>query len=231
MIVATIRALKLQGGADGKQLDQRQDEVLQRGVANLAKHIENVAAFGVPAVVALNAFVSDHDEEIALVRQATEALGARFVRSDHWARGGEGAEDLARAVAQLLEEGRADFQPLYPDDMPLLEKVRTIAQTIYGADDIEADPKLRARFARLDRDGWGHLPVCMAKTQYSFSTDPDLKGRPTGFSIPLRDVEVRAGAGFALVLTGDIMTMPGLPKVPAAEAIDVDADGNIVGLF
>jgi formate--tetrahydrofolate ligase len=230
VIVATVRALKLQGGAKPKELDHRQDKTLERGLANLAKHVDSVQQFGVPVVVAINAFVTDEEEELALVAEGVAALGAQVVRSDHWAKGGEGAEDLARAVAGLLDEGRADFQLLYRDDTSLIDKVRTICQRIYGAEDIVADSKLRAQFRRLDAE-WGHLPICMAKTQYSLSTDPELKGRPTGFHVPLREVKVCAGAGFLLVLTGSILTMPGLPRKPAAEAIDVDENGEIVGLF
>ena len=154
-----------------------------------------------------------------------------MVRADHWARGGEGAEALATCVAGVLEEEPADFKLLYPDDAPLLQKVRAIVQKVYGAEDIVADTKLRSRFRKLDEEGFGSLPVCMAKTQYSLSTDPNLKGRPKGFHVPLREVRVSHGAGFVLVLCGDIVTMPGLPKVPAAEDIDVNADGQIIGLF
>ena len=230
VIVATVRALKLQGGAKLTELGQRMDKALGRGLENLAKHVDTVQQFGVPAVVAINAFVTDHDEELELIRRGVEALGATAVRSDHWARGGEGAEDLAREVARVLDEGRASFQPLYPDDMPLLDKVRCISRRVYGARDIVVDAALRKRIEKLGAD-WGHLPICMAKTQYSLSTDPDLKGRPQGFDVPLRDVKVCAGAGFLLVLTGEILTMPGLPKVPASEAIDIDEHGEIVGLF
>ncbi|RKY19076.1 MAG: formate--tetrahydrofolate ligase [Planctomycetota bacterium] len=230
VIVATIRALKLQGGAKPKELGQRQDKTLERGLSNLAKHIDSIQQFGLPAVVAINAFVTDLDEELELVRAGVEAMGATAVRADHWAKGGEGAEDLARAVVELLDSGKADFRFLYPDDIPLIDKVRTICQRIYGADDISADTKLRRQLAKLDED-WGHLPICMAKTQNSLSTDPKLMGRPEGFKVPLREVKVCAGAGFVLVLTGNILTMPGLPKVPAAEAIDVDENGEIVGLF
>ena len=231
VIVATVRALKLQGGSSKKELGHRQDKTLARGVANLSKHIESIQLFGLPVIVAINAFVTDHDEEIELVAAATRELGVQVVRSDHWAKGGEGAVELAEAVAAELDKGSADFQLLYPDDIPLIDKVRTVAQKIYGASDITADTKLRARFRKLDAEGWQHLPICMAKTQYSLSTDPKLMGRPTDFHVELRDVKVCAGAGFLLVLTGSIMTMPGLPRVPAAEAIDVNADGQIIGLF
>jgi formate--tetrahydrofolate ligase len=231
VIVATIRALKLQGGASPKELGQRQDKTLERGVANLSKHIESIEHFGLPVIVAINVFVTDHEEELAIVAAAVEALGTPVVRSNHWAEGSAGATDLARAVAAELDKGEADFQLLYPDDIPLIDKARTIAQKIYGAVDITANTKLRARFRRLDDEGWKHLPVCMAKTQYSLSTDPKLMGRPKNFHVPLRDLKVCAGAGFLLVFTGDILTMPGLPRVPAAENIDVDEEGRITGLF
>lgn len=231
VIVATVRALKLQGGASSKELGERDDKALAKGLAHLAKHVETVREFGLPLCVGLNVFVTDAEEELAIVEAAGEELGVKVVRSTHWADGGAGAEELAREVQRLLSEEEPQFKLLYADELPLLDKVRRIAQKVYGAEDIVADTKLRARFRRLERDGYGRLPICMAKTQYSLSTDPDLKGRPMHHHVPLRDVSVKAGAGFVLVLTGDIMTMPGLPKVPAAESIDVDADGEIVGLF
>jgi len=231
VIVATIRALKLQGGASDKELLERSDKTLARGVSNLAAHIESVKGYGLPVIVALNAFVTDHDEEIAIVAKEVEALGATLVRSDHWAKGGEGAEDLGRAVVDMLEKGGADFELLYKDDIPLIDKARTIAQRTYGAEDIVANTKLRKQFRKLDDEGFGHLPICMAKTQYSLSTDPKLMGRPKNFHVPLREVKVCNGAGFVLVVTGEIMTMPGLPRVPAANSIDVDEDGRITGLF
>ena len=231
VLVATIRALKSQGGVDKNDLDQPDPAAVERGLDHLEKQLENVRVFGVPTVVGLNSFSSDTKEETQVVLDAAERLGAEVIFSDHWARGGEGAMDLAEAVCALADSGEADFQPLYPDDARLLGKVKTIAREIYGADDIIADTKLRDRFHRLEEEGFGNLPICMAKTQYSLSTDPSLKGRPKNFDIPLRDVELRAGAGFLLVLTGNILTMPGLPRVPAAEAIDVDSDGRIEGLF
>jgi formate--tetrahydrofolate ligase len=231
VIVATLRALKLQGGAPEKEVNEPAPKTLTRGLKNLAKHIETVTAFGVPVVVAINAFITDTEEELAQVEAEVGEMGVHVVRADHWARGGEGAEALATCVAGVLEEEPADFQPLYPDDAPLLDKVRAIVQKVYGAEDIVADTKLRSRFRKLDEEGFGKLPVCMAKTQYSLSTDPNLKGRPKGFHVPLREVRVSHGAGFVLVLCGDIMTMPGLPRVPAAESIDVNADGQIIGLF
>jgi formate--tetrahydrofolate ligase len=231
VLVATIRALKLQGGAALKELDQSDPGAVEKGIEHLEKHVENIRRFGVPVVVCLNAFVTDTETEQAVVFDAAERLGVEVVRSTHWEHGGKGAEDLAHAVVALVESGKADFHPLYPDHARLLVKVKKIAREIYGADDIIAPTKLRERFHRFEEEGYGELPICMAKTQYSLSTDPALKGRPRGFDIPLRDVELRAGAGFLLVLTGNIMTMPGLPRRPAAESIDLDAEGQIVGLF
>ena len=231
VLVATLRALKFQAGVALEDVGKPDPEAVERALPHLAKHVENVTAFGVPLVVALNAFTSDTDEEVEVLRRAAAGLGVDVVRADHWARGGAGAEDLARSVVELAQSGRAAFQPLYPDDMHLLAKIETIARKIYGAEGIVADTALRNRIKKLETDGFGHLPICMAKTQYSLSADPKLKGRPRNFHVPLRAVELRAGAGFVLVLTGDVMTMPGLPKVPAAEAIDVGPDGQVVGLF
>ena len=231
VLVATVRALKFQGGAALKDLTDSDPGAVERGLEHLEKHVENVRRHGVPVVVCLNAFVGDSPEEEAVVLGAAERIGAPVVRSSHWEHGGAGAEDLAHKVVELAESGKADFHTLYPDHARLLVKVKKVAREVYGADDIIADTKLRERFHKLEDQGYGDLPICMAKTQYSFSTDPDLKGRPRDFDIPLRDVELRAGAGFILVLTGSIMTMPGLPKKPAAESIDVDDQGRIEGLF
>jgi len=231
VVVATIRALKFQGGVAKDELDQPDPQAVTRGLDHLEKQVENVRRYGVPVVVCLNSFTSDTEAESRVVLDASERLGAEVVFSDHWARGGEGALDLARVVVALAESGRADFHPLYSDETKLLLKVKKVAREIYGADDIIADTRLRERFHQLEERGFGHLPVCIAKTQYSLSTDPELKGRPHGFDVPLRDVELRAGAGFILVLAGSILTMPGLPRVPAAELIDVDEHGNIQGLF
>jgi len=231
VVVATVRALKLQGGASAKDLDRADPAAVERGMENLEKHVENVRRFGLPPIVCLNAFVGDSPEEREVVLAAGRRLEVPVLLGEHWEKGGAGAESLAQAVVAAAESGQADFHPLYAADIPLLAKVKKIARDVYGADDIIAPTKLRERFHRLEQEGHGHLPICMAKTQYSLSTDPLLKGRPRNFDIPLRDVELRAGAGFLLVLTGDIMTMPGLPKRPAAESIDVDADGRIEGLF
>jgi formate--tetrahydrofolate ligase len=231
VLVATLRALKFQAGVPLEDVSRPNPEALEKALPHLAKHVENVSAFGVPLVVALNAFSSDTPEEFEVLRRAAGGLGVDVVRAEHWARGGAGAEALARSVVELCEGGRARFAPLYPDDMHLLAKIETIARKVYGAEGIVADTALRNRIKKLEADGFARLPICMAKTQYSLSTDPKLKGRPRNFHVPLRDVELRAGAGFILVLTGDVMTMPGLPKVPAAESIDVDEEGRIVGLF
>ncbi|MBX3748769.1 MAG: formate--tetrahydrofolate ligase [Opitutaceae bacterium] len=231
VIVATIRALKMHGGVDKKELKAPNAAAVERGIVNLEKHIENVTGFGVPVVVAINQFISDTPEEFAVVEKHCARFGVKAVRASHWADGGAGAEALAHAVVEAAEKGKNDFHHLYPDDLPLWEKVRTIAQKIYGAKDIVASQRVRTKFEDLQKAGYGKFPVCMAKTQYSFSTDPNLRGRPTGFDVEIREVNVSAGAGFIVCLTGEIMTMPGLPKVPAAEAIDLNAEGEIVGLF
>lgn len=231
VIVATIRALKLHGGVPLKDVNNENLEAVTKGVENLKKHIENVHSFGLPVVVAVNKFVSDTDAEVQKVQDQCDYLGVQVIEANHWADGGKGAVELAEAVVDLVENHENNFKYLYEDDMPLWEKVKTVAQKIYGANDILGDQKLRDRFTALEAAGYGSLPICMAKTQYSFSTDPTLKGRPTGFDIPLREVRLSAGAGFIVVLAGDVMTMPGLPKVPAAEVIDINEDGDIIGLF
>jgi formate--tetrahydrofolate ligase len=231
VVVATVRALKLQGGVALKDLERSDPAAVERGLEHLEKHVENIRRHGVPEVVCLNAFVQDSPEEQAVVLEAAARIGAPVVKASHWEHGSAGAEELAHRVVELAESGKADFHTLYPDHARLLVKVKKIAREIYGADDIIADTRLRDRFHKLESEGYGQLPICMAKTQYSLSTDPSLKGRPRDFDIPLREVELRAGAGFILVVTGSIMTMPGLPKHPAAESIDVDAQGRIEGLF
>tara|TARA_B100000787_G_scaffold49983_1_gene35975 strand:+ start:3799 stop:5511 length:1713 start_codon:yes stop_codon:yes gene_type:complete len=231
VIVATIRALKLHGGVPLKDVNNENLEAVAKGVENLKKHIENIHQFGLPVVVAVNKFVTDTDEEVKTVQAKCDYLGVQVIEANHWADGGKGAIELAEAVVDLVENHENDFHYLYEDDMPLWDKVKTVAQKIYGADDIQGDQKLRDRFTALEKAGYGNLPICMAKTQYSFSTDPALKGRPTGFDIPLREVRLSAGAGFIVVLAGDVMTMPGLPKKPAAEVIDINENGDIIGLF
>ena len=231
VLVATVRALKMHGGVDKKDLKLPNAAAVERGLVNLEKHLENIAGFGLPAVVAINRFTADTDEEFAVIEKRCASLGVKAVPATHWADGGAGAEALARAVVEVTEKGGSSFKLLYPDELPLWEKVRTIAQKIYGAKDITASARVKAKFEDLQKNGFGNLPVCMAKTQYSFSTDPTLRGRPTGFEVEIRDVNISAGAGFVVVLTGEIMTMPGLPKVPAAEVIDINEAGQIVGLF
>ena len=231
VIVATIRALKLHGGVPLKEVNNENLEAVAKGVENLKKHIENIHQFGLPVVVAVNKFVTDTDEEVKTVQSKCDYLGVQVIEANHWAEGGKGAVELAEAVVDLVENHENDFHYLYEDDMPLWDKVKTVAQKIYGADNIQGDQKLRDRFTALETAGYGNLPICMAKTQYSFSTDPTLKGRPTGFDIPLREVRLSAGAGFIVVLAGDVMTMPGLPKKPAAEVIDINENGDIIGLF
>jgi formate--tetrahydrofolate ligase len=231
VIVATVRALKLHGGVPLKELGKANVEALDKGVENLKKHIENIHRFGLPVVVALNHFSSDTDEEIQFIKDKCAYLSVKIITASHWANGGAGAEDLAHAVVDVVDNTKTDFSLLYPDTCTLWQKVGIICREIYGATDVLADKKLRDKFHQLQESGFGDLPICMAKTQYSLSTDPALVGRPKNFDVPLRDVTVSAGAGFVVVLTGDIMTMPGLPKVPAAESIDIDENDQIVGLF
>ncbi len=231
VLVATIRALKMHGGVAKMDLAKPDAQAVQHGLANLEKHIENVRQFGLPVVIAINAFTSDTDAEMRVVEQLAQRLGVRVARASHWADGGAGAIELAHTVLDMLENDAANFRLLYPDEMPLFEKIQTVCQRIYGATDVVADRTIRKKLEQFESLGFGHFPVCMAKTQYSFSTDPTARGRPTHFEVPIREVRLAAGAEFIVALTGDIMTMPGLPKMPAAEAIDLDDDGNVVGLF
>lgn len=230
VLVATVRALKMHGGVAKDALGAPNTEAVEKGMANLLKHIENIKGWGLPVVVAINAFTSDTEDEMAVIQKACAAVHVKAVRANHWAEGGAGAEAVAQEVIHLTSGAPAQLQFTYEDDLPLWEKVKTVAQRIYGANDIMADVKVRQKFKALEENGHGRLPVCLAKTQYSFSTDPGLRGRPRHFDVPIRDVAVSAGAGFVVVLTGDIMTMPGLPKVPAAEIIDIDDEGRITGL-
>ncbi len=231
VVVVTVRALKLHGGAAPNDLGLPDAEAVAAGMANLEKHLENLDRFQVPAIVAVNIFDSDSKDELKTISKCCARLDVSAIQCDHWSRGGQGAQELAAAVVDQAENQDREFAVLYDDQMPLWQKVKTIAQEIYGADEIQGDQKLRNRFAALQEGGYGHLPICMAKTQYSLSTDPSLKGRPRHFAVPLRDVRLAAGAGFVVVLCGDIMTMPGLPKRPSAEAIDIDKESKIVGLF
>jgi formate--tetrahydrofolate ligase len=231
VIVATVRALRLQGGAAKADLGKADRAALARGLVNLQRHIENVRGFGVPPVVAVNHFVTDDEAELAeVIAACRDQFGVDAVVCRHWAQGGAGATDLARAVVALTERG-AQFSPLYALDLPLTEKVTTIARKIYRAADVAFSPKAAADLARFEKSGHGRLPVCMAKTQYSFSADPSVFGAPSGFTLPVREVRLAAGAEFVVAICGDLMTMPGLPKKPAAETISLNAQGDIEGLF
>ena len=229
--VATVRAMKMNGGVAKEDLGAENVEAVQKGCANLGRHIENLKSFGVPVVVAINHFVKDTEAEIAAIQDYVAGHGVEAIVSKHWALGSEGSEELARKVAELADKDAAEFAPLYPDEMPLFEKIETIAKRIYRADEVLADQKIRSQLKLWEEQGYGHLPVCMAKTQYSFTTDPTRRGAPTGHSVPVREVRLSAGAGFIVVVCGEIMTMPGLPRVPAAENIRLNDAGQIEGLF
>ncbi len=231
VIVATARALKMHGGIARDALARENVQAVVAGLENLARHLDNIARFGVPAVVAVNRFIADTSAEMEAIHEFCAARGVQAHVCGHWAEGGAGAEDLAHTVAELAEGGGADFQLLYPDDMGLMEKARTVARKIYGAADVSAEKRVIDQFKQFEDAGFGHLPVCIAKTQYSFSTDPDLKGAPSDHVIPIREAKLSAGAEFVVVICGEIMTMPGLPRVPAAEAIHIDDQGRIEGLF
>jgi formate--tetrahydrofolate ligase len=231
VLVATVRAMKMNGGVAKADLGAENVDAVKKGCPNLGRHIGNVKSFGVPVVVAINHFVSDTDAEVQAVKDYVKAQGAEAILCKHWAQGSAGIEDLAHKVVQLAESGAAHFAPLYPDEMPLMQKIETIAKRIYHADEVLADKSVRAQLKAWEDAGYGHLPVCMAKTQYSFSTDPNLRGAPTGHSVPVREVRLSAGAGFIVVICGEIMTMPGLPRVPSAEVIRLNAEGNVEGLF
>jgi len=231
VIVATVRALKMHGGVAKADLGREDVAAVTRGTANLERHVENCQKFGLPVVVALNKFTSDTPAEIAAVQAAMERLGTEAILCTHWGDGAAGAMDLARAVKSRLDSGAARFAPLYPEAMPLAEKLRSIAREIYRAADVSIPAAAAQKLARWEQEGFGHLPVCVAKTQYSFSADPTALGAPTGHVLPLRDVRLSAGAGFVVAICGEIMTMPGLPRRPAAETIGLDAAGQIDGLF
>ncbi len=231
VIVATIRALKMHGGVKKDDLKKEDLKALEAGMANLERHVQNIQKFGIPAVVSINRFSADTDAEIALVKEKCKALGVEALMADHWAMGGEGAADVAKAVVKVCDEGKAKLKLLYPDDMLLFEKIRTIAKEIYRAKDATADKSVRDQLAAFETMGYGKAPVCIAKTQYSFSTNADLKGAPVDHTINVREVRLSAGAEFVVAICGEIMTMPGLPRVPAANSIDVGPDGRIVGLF
>ncbi len=231
VIVATVRALKMHGGVAKDDLKHENVAAVAKGCDNLKRHIENIAKFGVPAVVAINRFITDTEAEIQAVMTAAESIGTKAFLCTHWADGGKGTEALAHHVVAIAESGAANFKPLYPDDMTLRDKVKTIATEIYRASDISCDNSVETQFKDLQAAGYGHLPVCMAKTQYSFSTDASKRGAPTGHIVPVRELRLSAGAEFVVVITGDVMTMPGLPKVPSADVIRLNDKGQIEGLF
>jgi formate--tetrahydrofolate ligase len=230
-MVATIKALKMHGGVAKTDLGAENVAALETGCKNLGQHIRNLGNFGVPVVVAINHFTADTDAEVSVVEKFCEQFGVRAIKTTHWADGGDGSIELATHVAELCDSGAAQFRTLYQDDLSLWEKAQRIARKMYGADDIIADKKVRDQLARFEAEGYGHYPVCMAKTQYSFSTDPNLLGAPTGHVVPIREVRLAAGAEFVVIVCGAIMTMPGLPRKPAADNICVNAEGRIEGLF
>src|SRR5690625_1961293 len=221
----------MHGGVAREDLDQENVEAVKKGCSNLARHLRNVKHFGVPAIVAINRFITDTDAETEAVRSVARELGTEAVVCSPWSDGSKGTEDLAREVVKLVEGGTDQFAPLYDNDMPLWEKIETIATQLYGASEVQADKTVRARIEELQKTGYGHLPICVAKTQYSFSTDPNLKGAPSHHALTVREVRLAAGAEFVVVICGDIMTMPGLPRVPAANSIHLDSEGRIEGLF
>ena len=231
VLVATVRAMKMNGGVGKADLGTENVAAVQNGCSNLGRHIKNLKLFGVPVVVAINHFVTDTDAEVEAIKAYAESQGSEAILCQHWAKGSEGTKDLANRVVEIVEEGGAQFAPLYPDEMSLFEKIETVAKRVYRADEVVADKKIRDQLKSWEDQGYGHLPVCMAKTQYSFTTDPTRRGAPTGHSLPVREVRLSAGAGFIVVVCGEIMTMPGLPRVPSAEAICLNEEGLIDGLF
>ncbi|AZO11566.1 formate--tetrahydrofolate ligase [Mesorhizobium sp. M3A.F.Ca.ET.080.04.2.1] len=231
VIVATVRAMKMNGGIKKEELGKENIEAVRKGCLNLGRHIENVKQFGVPAVVAINHFTTDTEAEVQAMKDFVKAQGAEAILCKHWAQGSAGIEDLARKVVEIAESGASQFSPLYPDEMPLFEKVNTIVKRIYRGDEAIADKSIRDQLHAWEQAGYGKLPVCMAKTQYSFSTDPNLRGAPTGHTVPVREVRLAAGAGFVVIICGEVMTMPGLPKAPSSEKIFLNETGQIEGLF
>ena len=231
VLVATVRAMKMNGGVAKADLGAENVDAVKAGCPNLGRHIENVKSFGVPVVVAINHFVTDTDAEVQAVKDYVAGQGSEAILSRHWEFGSQGSKDLAIRVAEIAEADSADFAPIYPDEMPLFQKIETIAKNIYRADEVLADKKIRDQLRQWEEQGYGHLPVCMAKTQYSFTTDPSVRGAPTGHSVPVREVRLSAGAGFVVAICGEIMTMPGLPRTPSAEAIHINDQGQIDGLF
>ncbi|WP_422035862.1 formate--tetrahydrofolate ligase [Reyranella sp.] len=231
VVVATVRALKLHGGADEKALAKEDVAAVEKGLPNLLRHVENLRKFGLPVLVAINRFLTDTPAELEMIEAQCAVAGTKAYLCEHWAKGGAGAEDLAGAVVATIDHGKAAFKPLYPDDLPLAQKIETIAREIYRASGVAiAGPALR-RLKALEAAGYGKLPVCIAKTQYSFAADPELRGAPTGHTLPIREVRLSAGAGFVVAMAGEIMSMPGLPRVPAAENIRLTEDGQVDGIF
>ncbi|MGR3712776.1 MAG: formate--tetrahydrofolate ligase [Shimia sp.] len=231
VLVATIRAMKMNGGVAKADLGPENVDAVKEGCANLGRHIGNLKQFGVPVVVAINHFVTDTDAEVQAVKDYVESEGSEAILCQHWAKGSEGTKELATRIAEIADAGVSQFAPLYKDEMSLFDKIERVATSIYRADEVLADKKIRDQLRAWEDAGYGHLPVCMAKTQYSFSTDPNLRGAPTGHSVPVREVRLSAGAGFVVVICGEIMTMPGLPRHPAAETIGINDDGLVEGLF
>ncbi|MFZ1339615.1 MAG: formate--tetrahydrofolate ligase [Paracoccaceae bacterium] len=231
VIVATVRAMKMNGGVAKADLGAENVDAVKKGCPNLGRHIANVKSFGVPVVVAINHFYSDTDAEVAAVKAYVAEQGAEAILCKHWAMGSAGVEELAHKVVELSESGKSSFAPIYPDDMPLFQKIETIAKRIYHADEVLADKSIRDQLKAWEAAGYGHLPICMAKTQYSFTTDPNVRGAPTGHSVPVREVRLSAGAGFIVAICGEIMTMPGLPRNPSSEKIFLNEQGYIEGLF
>ena len=231
VVVATIRALKMHGGVSKDELGKENVEAVKSGLDNLGKHIRNIGQFGVPVVVAVNNFTSDTDSEFNAIKQYCAELSVEAILCKHWADGSSGSSDLAKKVVQIAESGSAQFRTLYDDSVSLWEKTNTIAKSIYGAEEIIADKAVREQFKQLQDSGYGKFPICMAKTQYSFSTDPNLKGAPTGHVVPIKEIRLSAGAEFLVVVAGEIMTMPGLPKIPAANSIQLNKENQIEGLF
>ena len=231
VLVATVRAMKMNGGVAKNDLNNENVAAVKAGCPNLGRHIENLRSFGVPVLVAINHFVKDTDAEVQAVQNYCSEMGAEAIVSKHWADGSAGSENLAKRVAEVADAGEANFSPIYPDDMPLADKIQNICKNIYRADEAVMDKKILDQLKDWEAQGYGHLPVCMAKTQYSFSTDPNLRGAPTGHVIPVREVRISAGAGFIVAVCGEIMTMPGLPRHPAAETICLNSKGEIEGLF
>lgn len=231
VIVATVRAMKMNGGVKKDDLAAENVAAVEQGCANLGRHVENVKKFGIPVVVAINHFVTDTEAEVQAVKDYVATLGTEAILCKHWAQGSTGIEDLAHKVVELADSGEANFAPLYPDEMLLFEKIETVAKSIYHAGEVSAEKSVREQLKQWEAQGYGNLPICMAKTQYSFSTDPNQRGAPSGHTVPVREVRLSAGAGFIVVITGEIMTMPGLPRVPSSEKIHLNDQGQIEGLF